>query len=110
MKANENNYLTFLKLNAISKQRNQESFPQCKDWLSTDWATALAGEVGELCNLVKKFRRGELITRKDIGKELADIIIYADLFASHLGIDLEKAIIQKFNEVSERVGSKLTLP
>lgn len=33
--------------------------------------------------------------------ELADVIIYADLIAARLGIDLGDAVRRKFNEVSE---------
>ena len=34
--------------------------------------------------------------------ELADVVIYADLLAERLGIDLGAAVRTKFNEVSDR--------
>lgn len=131
---------------------------------------AIAGEVGELCNFIKKQLRDERDYSTEIAKELADIAIYVDLLdknlwglesgegvlmsqapspfgdtliekalfiaetvggvliyndeetsqilrwqvnnlypaveglAEFLNIDLEKAIIDKFNEVSDRIG------
>lgn len=78
-----------------------------------DWSNALAGEAGEVANAVKKIRRleigvshadqpeyGELIEK--VGRELADVLIYADLLAGELGIDLWEALKAKFNEISEK--------
>lgn len=76
----------------------------------TFWATAIAGETGELCNLVKKMARGDQGNFKDpIAKEAADVLIYLDLLCTHLDINLEAATISKFNEVSDRVNSPLKL-
>jgi NTP pyrophosphatase (non-canonical NTP hydrolase) len=80
-------------------------YKPCLDWSATDWACALAGEVGEACNLVKKRRRGDSIDPKEIGKELADVVCYTILLANHIGIDLEQSLIEKFNDVSNRIGS-----
>lgn len=84
------------------------------------YAVATAGEVGELCNLVKKWYRGTEFDRdgvtpidsKLLGKEAADIVIYLELFCNEIGIDLNKAIADKFNEDSDRVRSyiKLDIP
>lgn len=75
----------------------------------TFWATALAGETGELCNIVKKKERGDSIPdgayKEMVAKEAADIVIYLDLLCTHEGIDLARAIREKFNEVSDRVNS-----
>jgi NTP pyrophosphatase (non-canonical NTP hydrolase) len=78
-------------------------------WSPTDWACAVAGEVGEACNLIKKLRRGEDIPVQAIAFELADAVGYIDLLAARLGIDLGEAVREKFNIVSERVGSKVRL-
>lgn len=90
-----------------------------KDWNPLEWSGAMAGETGEACNIAKKMRRlqdGCNVNTPDyeslrvkMKDELADIIIYADLLAASLDIDLEQAIINKFNDVSERVnfGEKL---
>ena len=69
---------------------------------------AVVGELGELANIMKKVRRGDLTmdeARPAIAKELADVAIYFDILSMRLGVDLGKAIIAKFNEVSIRVGS-----
>lgn len=78
-------------------------------WSPTDWACALAGEVGELCNLVKKMRRGEAVAATDIHEEIADVQTYLDLLAARLGVNLEIATRDKFNKVSNRVGSRIRL-
>ena len=72
----------------------------------------LAGEVGEACNLIKKLERermgiaGSRASVADLAEELADVIICADLIAMQLGIDLDRAVAEKFNKTSEKVGLK----
>lgn len=89
--------------------------PGTEPWGGADWSNAMCGESGEAANVVKKIRRLETRTGSQdetplatlvekLGDELADTIIYADLLASHYGIDLEEAIVRKFNFVSEREG------
>ncbi|MGK7753760.1 hypothetical protein [Roseovarius sp. C03] len=78
----------------------------------------LAGEIGELCNLVKKLHRHRgaiagnraadpLVEDKllaEIFEELGDALVSLDLLAMDLGLDLGPAAVEKFNRVSERVG------
>ncbi len=70
----------------------------------------LAGEVGEACNIIKKIARerigirGTRATSEQLAEELADVIICVDLIAMQVGIDLEKAVVRKFNSTSERYG------
>lgn len=75
------------------------------------WSTAVAGETGELCNLIKKHKRGDNIPgiHEKIGDEAADIVIYLDLLCTKLGLNLEEFIVKKFNEVSDRVKSPIKL-
>lgn len=78
-------------------------------WNPAEWDCALAGETGELCNLLKKLiRHPSDPTPAELelmcAKELADVIIYADLLAAKLDIDLGAAVRDKFNEVSDRHG------
>ena len=101
--------LTFIDLTIANLERNVESFHPIDDWSPTDWACAVAGETGEACNLIKKLKRGEKIDVEEIGKELADIVIYTDLLAQRLGLDLGTCVLNKFNEVSDRVGSEIKL-
>jgi len=89
-------------------------------WSPQDWACAMGGECGEALNLVKKLRRlgtfdelektysvAQLIDY--IGQELADTLMYLDLLAWRLGINLEEAVRCKFNQKSDEVGSKVKL-
>lgn len=68
---------------------------------------------GKAANTVKKIRRQETGAvntgdptmdklKGDAAMELADVVIYADLLAKHLGIDLGEAVRTKFNKVSEK--------
>ena len=102
--------LTFEQLQEANLLRCENSFKHSiNDWSPTDWACALAGEVGEACNLIKKFRRGENISAHDIADEIADAVIYADLLCTRLEVNLQDAIRRKFNEVSDRVKSEIRL-
>lgn len=70
----------------------------------------LAGETGEACNVGKKLERERLGIRgsrasvRDLADELADVVICADLVAMGEGIDLQQAVINKFNATSRKVG------
>lgn len=61
-------------------------------------AIAMAGEVGEVCNIIKKFDRGSIngeLLREELSKELPDILIYLVMLAEKVGIDLQQAWINK---------------
>lgn len=102
-------------------RRCEEVFHPLHDWSPTDWACAMGGEAGEVLNAVKKLRRlsDGTNTAKDpqnateaiskVADELADTIIYADLLAARLGINLSESVVKKFNEVSELRGSNVKL-
>lgn len=76
---------------------------------------ALAGEVGEACNIVKKLARqrlglvGSRASTTDLGEEIADIIIYADLLAKYFNIDLDQVVRSKFNKTSDKYKFKTHL-
>lgn len=84
---------------------------EVKDMDVTFWATELAGEAGELCNWVKKMVRGDDIPniKAEIAKEAADVVVSLDLLCIHQDIDLQGAIVRKFNETSDRVKSPIKL-
>lgn len=73
-------------------------------------AVEMGGEAGEALNVVKKLERerlginGSRTTPTELAKELADVVICCDLIALDYGINLEKAIQEKFNETSAKVG------
>lgn len=78
------------------------------DWSPMEWAAALTGEVGELANLLKKVRRGDVTmeqSQQAIADELADVQTYLSILAKQCGVDLGKATVRKFNAVSRRVGA-----
>jgi len=84
--------------------------PDGSDWSPGEWVCAVTGELGELANIIKKVRRGDVSVddvRADIADELADVVCYLDILASQFGVDLGRAIVNKFNRVSERVGAPI---
>lgn len=108
-------------LRTANVKRCEKVFHPLTEWNPAEWACAMAGEAGEACNVAKKITRLESGTntakdpqtmdecRQLMGKELADTVIYADLLAASLGINLGDAIRDKFNEVSERMKSDVKL-
>jgi|GEM_PF-1820623 len=92
------------------------------DWSPAQWLQAVVGELGEFANLRKKFERGDLSAEEyatEAAKELADVQTYLDILAMRCldangvahptGVNLGKATMDKFNEVSERVNSSVRL-
>lgn len=110
------NAIGFGDIRALNVARVPKFGHSLNEWNILEWLGALCGEAGEAANIAKKIRRidggcsvntGESSRSdmvKKLGGELADIFIYLDLAAASEGIDLEAAIVQKFDEVSERVG------
>jgi NTP pyrophosphatase (non-canonical NTP hydrolase) len=101
----------------INVQRAKEGFRCYDNQPLTYWTTALAGEVGELCNMIKKMQRvavggvdgGSSYSAKDITpemlkEEIGGIAIYLDLLASLLDISLEQAVIDTFDGKSRQLG------
>ena len=105
--------LSFMTLGQANRWRNEESFGNsCRDWGPVDWSNAVAGEAGEACNVVKKFRRGDfgLIQMKErVSEEIGGVVIYADLFAQHLGLNLQDLVVKTFNDVSNKRMSRFYL-
>ncbi len=76
--------------------------------------------MGKYANKRKKFERGDITLEEfkiEAAKELADVQIYIDILVRRCldtseevhatGINLGNATIEKFNEVSMRVGSDI---
>jgi NTP pyrophosphatase (non-canonical NTP hydrolase) len=86
-----------------------------------DYAIGLSEEVGEVCGILKRLKRlktakkavhkkkSEQELMMELGKEIADVQCYLALLATRAGFCLETEVINKFNEVSERVNSKIKL-
>lgn len=82
--------------------------PDGSDWSPAEWLQATVGELGELANLLKKVKRGDMdlsTAMPEIRKEFADIVTYLDIWALQFQVDLGQAVTEKFNEVSDRVGA-----
>lgn len=101
--------LTFDELRMVNVTRCEADIRPLNSWSSLEWSACIAGETGELCNYLKKAKRGSKIKKKELAHELADIITYADLLAAQLDIDLGEAVREKFNIVSRRWKSKYRL-
>lgn len=87
-------------------------------WDKNKWMVALTGELGEAANIMKKMNRlsDGIDVNKDADKnyielikklrdELADTFIYLDLLCQSMGINLEQAVIDKFNEKSNELNA-----
>ncbi len=94
------------------------SQPDGSDWNLAEWTNAIAGEVGEACNLSKKIIRGDFgppgtaqydTARLELAKEIADVVIYADIACMQCGYMLSDVVKEKFNEVSRRVDCDVVL-
>lgn len=98
------------------------------EWVSGDYCNnhvtlsyrgnELAGEVGEVCNQIKKIERermgraGSRTTREAFLKELADAYICLDLICMDENIsedEMYRAIALKFNKTSRANGHKTLL-
>lgn len=109
--------LDLQKFREINTQRAVEGFKTYKNVPLSFWGTALAGELGELCNMIKKIERVKMggidagssytaasLTKEMIQEEIGGVFIYLDLLASLLDISLEEAAIKTFNDKSETYG------
>lgn len=115
----------FITLRLANVSRKIRWHGDANEWTGADWSNAMCGEAGEAANIVKKLRRYETGANSILGPggttarfntppeedlrdmladELADIVLYADLLADFYSINLDEAIISKFNRVSEAQG------
>lgn len=104
--------LTFREFQAACKRRSAtlteyRNFRQLM--LLSQWSNALAGETGEVCNLIKKIERGDFQDDPEkacvmLGEELGDVIAYAVLLSEHAGLDLGEVTARKFNIKSDQFG------
>src|SRR3990167_10492829 len=96
--------LTFSQLKKANKKRQGDIYGVCKNWNHLHFTMAVTGELGELCNILKKVERGSYTMeekKQEIADELADIQIYLDNLATSLGVDLGTATRSKFNSRSK---------
>lgn len=108
--------LKFSQLRLANELRASEWTKGSKSQLGVEVAMIeLAGEVGELANQIKKQIRhqagivGGVDNLEAIRQELADVVICADLLARKLGVDLGRAVVDKFNQTSDKHGFETKL-
>lgn len=112
--------LTISEITEINIERKNE-WHKDSDWNPAEWGNALAGETGELCNVLKKLLRVEQgidspnnahinVLLEMAADEIADVFAYLNIIADKLGIDMYQAIANKFNAVSIREGLPQRIP
>jgi len=82
------------------------------DWSPASWLQAVIGELGEYANLRKKVERGDFTlaqAKKKLGSELADVVIYLDILATQLGIDLGEAVMETWNAKADQLDIPMRL-
>lgn len=100
--------MTLLEMERECLDMSERWFPDTAHSM-THHALALAGEVGEFCNIVKKVERGDKeLTEQvmiDLAMEITDVLIYVLNIGAILAVDLGMTykLKQDFNE--ERFGA-----
>lgn len=92
------------------RENSERWFPQIHDGsvdLVAFYTLGLSGEVGEVCNEIKKRVResGNDDRRIELGEELSDVLTYLLLLAGELGVDLLKEYVAKEQINNRRWGS-----
>lgn len=90
-----------------------------RSWSSSDWMTAVVGELGEAANVVKKLNRyrdgvpgnkaSEADLRQHLRKECGDVFVYLDLLCQSLGFSVADAAVEVFNAKSAEIGCPLVI-
>lgn len=95
-------------LRQANKDRCEDHFHAVDAWPEERWALAAAGEMGEMCNALKKVLRGDGQVDA-VYKEIGDTVIYLDLLCQRMRIPLEFCIAEAFNSKSDEIGSAIKL-
>jgi len=92
---------------------------QLGSWSTSDWITAITGELGEAANVVKKLNRyrdgvpGNKLSadelRDQLRKEMGDVFVYLDLTCQSLGFSIADAAAEVFNSKSAEIGYPVKL-
>ena len=115
--------MTFQQFSAVNRLRceSAEGFNHRLDsWFTSDWFTAVLGELGEAANVAKKLNRirdgipgnkeSEAALRAKLRKELGDTFVYLDLLAQSVGESIGAAALEVFNAKSEEIGCPIRMP
>lgn len=86
--------------------------PDTVPWNRAEWVEAMMGELGEYCNVSKKFRRGDLTKSEFIKaamEEIGGTLLYLDLLCEEIEretgepFDLAYAVVYEFNRKSAQI-------
>lgn len=95
------------------RQKNIERCPHygftVEEKSPMEWLDRVWDEILELCEKAELHDTGFDTPTRDIGKEIADVVTFCDLLATRYGLNLGKLVLDKFNEVSDRVGSDVRM-
>jgi NTP pyrophosphatase (non-canonical NTP hydrolase) len=66
------------------------------------YALGLAGETGEVCELLKKYIRDGVLDEESLAKELGDVLAYLTLIANSFGFTLEEIAKINLSKLAKR--------
>jgi NTP pyrophosphatase (non-canonical NTP hydrolase) len=95
---------------ALHEKMTAHLFPAYSNTDERFLALALAGEVGELCNMIKKRWRDGADMKDECRDEIADIRVYLELLAKCFnieGVKLDQHVEQKLLKVIEKHKARL---
>ena len=120
--ASERERLTFTEFSKANRLRceSKDGFNhRLTSWSTSDWFTAVVGELGEAANVAKKLNRvrdripGNKQTpeqlKGELRKELGDVFVYLDLLAQSLDFQISDAAVEVFNAKSEELNFPIRL-
>lgn len=83
-------------------------------WSTSDWFTAILGELGEAANIAKKLNRyrdgipgnkeTEAALRAKLRQEIGDTFVYLDLLCQLHGFSIGDAAVEVFESKSAEIG------
>ncbi len=109
--------LTFKEFSEVNRRRCESAMGfnhRLNSWSTSDWITAILGELGEAANIVKKLNRcrdgvpgnnvTEIDLRNSLRKECGDVFVYLDLLCQSLGFFIADAAVEVFDAKSQQLG------
>ncbi len=75
----------------------------CENDMLTHAVLGMAGETGDIVDLVRKFRfQGDVLNKAKLKEELGDVLWFVGLAASSLGVDLESVAEENIKKLRDR--------
>lgn len=98
-------------------QSNTSMMDQYGEWVDRRWmgsdpltirdhyimGLGLPGEVGEVCELLKKWQRDGVLDTKKLAKELGDVFYYAVRIATAHGLKPSEVITGNIEKIEDRI-------